>query len=238
MHMKPSTASTILQHLATVAAERAARAQDARLAERVEAIKAYQQRRFEMTYADLLSHSRYAGAANFFLNELYGPSDFTQRDAQFARIVPALVRLFPVEVVDTVRSLAALHAMSERFDTAMAQLLDSADVDAQRYCSAWQRCGDETGREEQIALLEHAGRSLDGLTNNPLLRHSLRLMRGPARAAGLGTLQSFLEAGFETFRAMRGANEFIAWVGQRERALAATLFRVAPSQADQLGQLP
>ena len=38
-----------------------------------------------------------------------------------------------------------------------------------------------------------------------MLRNSLRLMRGPAQVAGLGDLQAFLESGFETFRAMRGA---------------------------------
>jgi hypothetical protein len=236
--MKPSPASTILQHLATVAAERDVRARDASLSERVHGLKAYQQKRFKLTYADLLAHPRYAGAANFFLDELYGPSDFTQRDAQFARIVPALVRLFPAEVVDTVSALAALHALSEKFDTAMAQQLDSAAIDAARYCRAWQQCGDRVGREAQIALLELVGRSLDGLTNNPLLRHSLRLMRAPARAAGMSALQSFLESGFETFRAMRGADEFMRWVGERERALAVTLFTLPPSQADQLGQLP
>jgi hypothetical protein len=71
-----------------------------------------------------------------------------------------------------------------------------------------------------------------------MLRHSLRLMRGPARAAGLGALQSFLEAGFDTFRGMRGAEEFLSLIGQRERALAAALFASSPEEAGRLGQLP
>ena len=37
----------------------------------------------------LQGDARYAGAARFFLDELYGPGDFSQRDAQFARVVPA-----------------------------------------------------------------------------------------------------------------------------------------------------
>jgi hypothetical protein len=191
-----------------------------------------------MTYADLLSHARYAGAANFFLQELYGPSDFTQRDTQFARIVPALARLFPREVVQAVDSLAALHALSEQFDTRMGRALQTGKVDAAAYASAWQRCSEPEQREQQIALMERVGRSLDGFTSNPLLRHSLRLMRAPARAAGLSALQAFLEAGFDTFRAMRGADEFLRTVGGRERQLAAALFDVEPSRAHALGQLP
>jgi len=236
--MNHEAGTAILAHLQAVATERARRAADVGLGERVLALKRYQQRRFEHTYADLLAHPRYAGASNFFLDELYGPSDFTQRDAQFARIVPSLTRLFPTEVVETVEALAALHALSERFDTAMARALASGEIEATTYTRAWQACGDPAGREAQIALMRRVGRALDALTRNPLLRHSLRLMRGPARAAGMGALQTFLEAGFDTFRAMRGAGEFLDLVVERERALAGALFACEPQDAARLGQLP
>ena len=52
-------------------------------------------------------------------------------------------------------------------------------------------------------------------------------MRGPARAAGLGDLQRFLEKGFDTFKAMHGAKEFIALVGERERVLGLSIFTAA-----------
>ena len=54
-----------------------------------------------------------------------------------------------------------------------------------------------------------------------MLRNALRLMRGPARAAGLAEVQRSLETGFDVFRAMKGAQEFIALIDARERALAA-----------------
>jgi hypothetical protein len=235
---KQEASAAILEHLASVRAERQLRAGDAVWSARVEAVKRYQQRRFERTYADLLTHPRYAGASNFFLNELYGPSDFTQRDAQFARIVPALVRLFPAEVVNSVQALAALHALSEQLDSHMGRVVTDEPIDAAGYVKAWQQCGDRPGRERQIALLEQVGHTLDGLTRNPLLRHSLRMMRGPARAAGLSALHTFLESGFDTFRGMRGADEFLSLIGNRERELAATLFTVAPANASRLGQLP
>lgn len=236
--MKNAAATAILNDLAAVDAERQLRARDPAWAARVEAIKRYQQRRFELTYADLLTHPRYAGASNFFLEELYGPSDFRQRDAQFARIVPALVRLFPSEVVETVQALAALHALSETMDSRMGLNLGDGPVDAARYAKAWQACGDAPGRERQIALMEQVGHALDALTRNPLLRHSLRMMRGPARIAGMSALHAFLESGFDTFRSMRGAEEFLGLIGNRERSLAAALFSVLPAHAPRLGQLP
>jgi hypothetical protein len=120
----------------------------------------------------------------------------------------------------------------------MARTLDAPEVDARSYARAWQHCNDAAGRETQIALMERVGRALDVLTRKPMLRHSLRLMRAPARAAGLGALQSFLEAGFDTFRGMRGAAEFLAVIGERERALAAALFATDEEVASRLGQLP
>ncbi len=73
-------------------------------------------------------------------------------------------------------------------------------------------------------LMLQVGGALERYTRNPLLRHSLRLMRAPAQAAGLGALQSFLENGFDTFREMRGAREFLDTIANRERELAARLF--------------
>ena len=236
--MKQEASTAILNDLAAVDAERHLRADDPAWAARVEAVKRYQQRRFELTYADLLTHPRYAGASNFFLDELYGPSDFTQRDAQFARIVPALVRLFPAEVVGAVKALAALHALSEQLDSRMGRAIGDGPVDAAQYAKAWQQCGDTPGRERQIALLEQVGHALDALTRNPLLRHSLRMMRAPARIAGMSALHTFLESGFDTFRGMRGADEFLGLIGSRERSLAATLFSILPALAARLGQLP
>src|SRR5438093_189275 len=57
----------------------------------------------------------------------------------------------------------------------------------------------------------------------------------------------FLEAGFDTFRAMRGAASFLAMIGQRERALKDGLFAAdtvacvtaaSRSSDGPLGQLP
>lgn len=217
-------ADLILHSLQEVGVERARRQADPELADRVREVKHYQHRRFQRTYADLLASRRYARSAQFFLDDLYGPEDFTLRDAQFARVVPGLVRLFPREIVGTVISLGELHALSERFDTAMGAVIPGPGLSDDDYAAAWRTIGRPADRERQIALMLAVGSALDRYTRNPLLRTSLRVMRGPAAAAGLGALQGFLERGFDTFREMRGANEFLDTVANRERELAARLF--------------
>lgn len=248
-HMDSETSVTsILAHLQDVERHRSLRSGDPALSRQVEALKHYQQQRFARTYTDLLNSSRYAQPARFFLEDLYGPADFSRRDAQFARVVPAMVKLFPNEVVATVARLAQLHALSESFDSRMATLLGGDAMTAPRYARAWFNCGDEANRRLQIELTLEVGRSLDELTRKPLLRQALRLMRGPAAAAGLAELQSFLEQGFDTFKAMRGASDFLAIVRQRELNLLSLLFseaavhrletnRCLPGD-EPLGQLP
>jgi hypothetical protein len=236
-------ANSILDHLQAVDAQRRRREASPPLAAQVLALKAYQQRRFAHTYDDLLRSPRYGPAARFFLDELYGPRDYSERDAQFARVVPALVRLFPQDIVATVDTLAHLHALSEELDTVTAEHLVGPRVDATAYLRAWQAAGRPRDRERQVALTLEVGESLDRLTRNPIVRHTLRMMRGPARAAGLGELQRFLESGFDTFKAMRGSGVFLSTVGERERALARALFD-APLDDERrpgdiaLGQLP
>lgn len=221
--MRPEVA--IIKHqLDIVETERARRVEDPNLGLRVGAVKAYQHQRFEKTYEDLLASPRFGPAARFFLEDLYGPHDFAQRDQQFARVIPSLVRLFPKSIVATVSTLVELHALTEVLDTQMAMSLGTPIADPIAYRQAWQQTGRRADRFRQIELMDKIGRALEGYTRNPLLRHSLRAMRQPAQVAGLGALQTFLETGFDTFRAMGGADEFLSTIVKRERAQAEFLF--------------
>lgn len=215
---------SILEHLAAVQHERGRRAASPELMSGVQAVKAYQHNRFEKTYADLLRSVRHGPAARFFLDELYGPVDFARRDQQFARVVPALVRLFRTDILETVEALTSLHALSEELDSEMGAHFAFGAGTELAYREAWRRTGSVSDREHQIKLMLLVGEKLDVLTQRPMLRISLNMMRVPARAAGLAELQQTLERGFETFRSMGGAAQFLATINQRETAICTQLF--------------
>jgi hypothetical protein len=219
-----ASAADIASHLEVVDAQRQRRAAVPGLLEKVTALKTFQQQRFSHTYADLLPTPRYGPASRYFLEELYGPNDFTARDAQFARVAPAIARVFPSEVAQTFAVLAKLHALSETLDTAMGLQLADDRITPVDYVAAWRGVGRAPDRERQIELTLSIAAHLDRVTRLPLLRNALRLMRGPSRAAGLAELQRSLETGFDIFRAMKGAAEFIALIASRERAFAAAMF--------------
>ena len=221
----------IARHLEVVAAERQRREASPALLEKVTALKTFQQRRFSRTYADLLASARHGPAARYFLDELYGPKDFSARDAQFARVAPSIARVFPKEVGGIIEILSELHALSETLDTAMGLQLAGARIAPADYIAAWQGVGRTADRSRQIDLTLSIAAQLDRIPRLPLLRNALRLMRGPARAAGLAELHRSLETGFDTFRAMKGAEEFIALIGSRERELGAALFSAGSGRA-------
>jgi len=210
--------------------ERVRRFHDARhtspeLASALDRLALWQARRLDATYADLRRDPRYAEAIAFFRGDLYGPGDFSRRDADLARVVPLMMRMLPQAVIATVAKVVELNALSQKLDRALLDRLgfDSA-LSVPAYCAAYRACANRRGRARQIALILAVGHALDRYVRKPLLRRTLMLMRHPARVAGLGALQDFLERGFGSFAGMRGAEHFLATIEARETALMEAMF--------------
>ena len=100
------------------------------------------------------------------------------------------------------------------------------------YVTAWRAVGRRGERNRQLQVVQEIGRELARLTRMPGLRMMLRMMRKPAHAAGLGSLQEFLESGFDTFagmsRQLHGVETFLSIVNDRESALITLLFEAEP----------
>ncbi len=223
-------AHTIRDAVARVSSLRAIALNNPGLAASIATVKRFQAERFTRTYADILTAGPYQGAARFFVDELYSDRDYTLRDAQFSRIAGALQTFFPKNVVATAVALAELHALTEEIDQEMGQAWDMHDEQSElaRYVAAWQKVGRPEDRHQQLAKVLAVGAELDRLTRMPGLRLTLRMMRRPAQAAGLSSLQGFLESGFDTFAKMSGrgsdARTFLNLIQTRETALMTALF--------------
>ena len=191
-------------------------------------LKEWQAARLARTYADLLASPRYRPAAAFFLSDLYGPKDFRTRDEELARVVPIMVHVLPARALLTLLEAVKMDTLSESLDSAMVHALRALGknraIDWAAYVAAYRACGRRKDRELQIALCDKIGKTLDRLTRLPLIRISLRLMSGPAHLSGLGALHTFLQDGFDAFSFMKGADEFLAIVTERETALMQELF--------------
>lgn len=230
-----SAADRIRNHLDRVQQLRL-QAREAGLGVAVTEVKQLQAQRFRATYADLIRDPACAPATRFFLDELYGVHDFAQRDAQFGRIAGALERLFPEAVAQLAVDLAETHALTEVLDHELARhwlTLDPGLTRAQRYTQSWRLANDRPARERQLAVVQHMGRELQRLTRMKPLRLALRMMRNPARAAGLDSLQHFLESGFDAFAALGDARRFLDTISERECRWIDTLFDAPPEACSQ-----
>lgn len=226
MNPTPSASDLIRAHLSRVS-ELRAQAQTAGLQSAVDTVKQLQARRFRATYADFLAHPRYSPATHFFLEELYGVRDFARRDAQFARIAGALERLFPEAVAQLAVDLSETHALTEVLDHQLAAhwlSLDDSLTPSERYTVAWRQTGERMSRERQLSVVQHMGLELQQLTRMKTLKLGLRMMRNPARAAGLDALQHFLETGFDAFAALGDARSFLETIKLRETRWVDALF--------------
>lgn len=231
MGEKGSAAARLRDNLAQLRRLRAGAASTGRLIE----LKRWQVARLTRTYADLLEIQRYRAAARFFIDELYGPFDVTQRDRDLERLYPAMPRLMPETALEIIAAALDLDVLSETLDREMAAILHRAlaadgELDSAAYAAAYRACGRRADRERQIELVHRIGHDLDRMVRIPMIDTTLRVMRRPARIAGLGHLQAFLERGFAAFRGMRGAAEFLGVIVSRENEILDKLFGgAAPS---------
>ena len=196
------------------------------LAAALDRVARWQAQRLNATYADLAQDPRYAEAIAFFQSDLYGPGDFSRRDADLARVVPIMSRLLPEGVIATVAKALELSVLSHELDRALVERLgEDSPLTVSSYCAAYRACGNPADREQQVALIVEVGRALDRYVRMPLLRSALAAMRAPAKVAGLGTLQQFLERGLLSFGNMNGAADFLRVLEARETALMRAILR-------------
>ncbi len=195
---------------------------------RVAEVKRWQQARIARCYADLAADPRYAPAVAFFLDELYGSKDSAIRDRELVRMVPTMKKLLPRFAYETVERALELDELSEEFDQAIARAIVPSAITEASYIAAFRAVDRREARLHQVVLMRRVGEGLDDVVKKPLIYSTLKMLRRPAKLAGLSEMQQFLEAGFTAFRHMHGADHFLDTVATREAALIRRLLDGEP----------
>lgn len=193
----------------------------------LERLQDWQRRRLAETYDDIARQNRYTAAAEFFLNELYGGLHFRERDAQVERVLPVMVRMLRDDMLLALAGAFELQALSLSLDMGMAEALAArgwGQLDIERYGEIYRGCGRREERERQIGLIRRLGLELNELVHHRLVLWLVKTVRRPARAAGFGRLQNFLESGLKAFRAMGDGTAFIETIYERETRAMERLF--------------
>lgn len=207
------------------------------LSEEMVMLREWQANRLRQTYDDLLHSPKYGRACTFFLDDIYGAKDFSQRDADAENAYNSMRKYLPERLLSTLGKAIELNNLTQKLD---AQLLDALvnqlhvaeNIQIAQYAEAYRICDNYDARLYQIELLTELGSGLDTLIRIPMIGMILRAARRPAIRAGWGELQSFLERGFAAFKEMGQASRFLQIVEERERAILDRIFAADPNPFD------
>ncbi|MCC2616751.1 hypothetical protein LJ739_10905 [Aestuariibacter halophilus] len=196
------------------------------------ALQEWQCQRLLASHQDLYSHKAFRPAMTFFVDELYGPQDFSQRDADIARVIPKMSALLPDQALESLAAALHLNALSLELDIAMYQQLVGRTIDRNSYADAYRACDNRSLRVQQIEYIETLGQELANVVHIKGIGTLLMLSRKPAKLAGVLTLHEFLEKGFKAFKKLGDVNAFLHPIISREKAIMEALF------SDQANPLP
>lgn len=232
-----SDAARLLTHLAQARPGHHVKVESQELAPEVQMLRAFQSQRLSKTHADLLDSPRYRPAAEFFLNDVYGPRDFSQRDADIQRFYQGVHRVLPDRAVTILRDVVSLASMTNDLDERLLRaLIDTVGVTGsispQQYAEGYRVCDNYDERLQQIKLISQIGLGIDKLVQIPFIGMTLRLAHTPAVMAGWGELQHYLEHGFSAFKHMRGAAGFLNTIETRETRILDRIYAGAENPFD------
>lgn len=239
MEKSPSAgAARFLEHLKRARELRREVVQADGLTPAQRALSVWQTQRLAGTYADFTRHRRYRPAITFFLEDLYGTKDFAQRDADIERVYPIMVRVLSENAMHSLSLAVELHALTQQLDSKLIAVLKgqlgldlSAGPDSlsrETYAQAYRLCDNYDDRRRQIELILETGSLLDEVVRHPVIYVTAKLARGPAKAAGFGELQDFIERGLRAFRQMKGAGPFLGAIREREFFILEQIYENVP----------
>lgn len=187
---------------------------DPDLLERYERFVAWQLAYMLPFYDELRQSRDTREAIDFIVTDLAG-TGISARDHEIQRVVPTMIRMLPSKAIGM---LAAAMEQNARIleinlticDVYYAQHGDDSAFTEKQYCAAAREAVSLTECLDLVKLTRKLGHELDRIIRIPLLGVTLMTMRIPARLAGFGTLQSFLEKGYSTFRNLDDVDQFLA----------------------------
>jgi hypothetical protein len=218
-----NTLEKIIHHLQTTEQMQALITQQ-NLTESVRKLQTWQTNRLLITHEDLWHSKRFKPAMQFFVDELYGPRDFGERDKELARVLPKMAKVLPTKGLVSLEAALRLNCLSLELDLALIKELGSEDINRSSYFDCYRKSDNQSKREEQIQLLEDLGLDLAKVVKISGISAILMLSRKPAKVAGVESLHKFLEKGFKSFKKLGEVHDFIDPIINRERALMHSLF--------------
>lgn len=191
------------------------------LAKKLHEVQSWQRDRLRATHKDLFAKPKYTLMGEYFVNKLYGGSEFDVLVKQFERIVPKaqkLEKLAPAAALETATHAIRAAIDATELDLHLAEWLVSHDlpVNKDNMLQAYRSVDEADARREQLDALKEVCYRTDKYINSFMLRKAFQLAKGTAYKYNYQPLYDFMAEGFAAMKPLPNVASFIEPVCERE----------------------
>ena len=217
------TLDKIISHLEQTASLRE-RIENQQKLSQLHAVQQFQCERLLASHHQMVENRKFRPAIEFFIEELYGPKDFSQRDRDIARVAPKMANLLPEKALTSLETALHLNALSLELDWQIVEQSNGEVITRDSYARAYRQCDNREAREAQLTFIGQLGDDLADVTRIKGISTLLTLSKHPAKVAGVASLHAFLHRGFKAFKKLGDVDAFIKPVLAEEFRIMDMLF--------------
>lgn len=210
------------------------------LAARLSSIQNWQKKRMQHVHAELFAVPEHRLMTQYFLNQLYGGSNFDVLAEQCERVLKAAKTfegLLPSGVIHTALIATELSVLAIELDQELAQRLDhdlfddtyDPAINDQQMIQLCRSANQLSHRFHQFDLLDELGNSLDKYVKSKFVHSVFKLSKGLSTRYGLHSLYQFTDEGFEAMKPMKSAQDFVGAFTRGERAMIQQVYAGNPN---------
>jgi hypothetical protein len=196
-------------------------------------LRTWQSDRLVHTYDDLLANPKFAPACRFFLSDIYGPRDYSQRDHDFEALHSVLSHFLPAFAIQLLTEALAANRAAYNLDMKLLQILIdqqnvTTHITVEQYVRGYRLCDNYVERAAQIEQITRVMCQVGELAHQSMVRPFLWAARQPALKGGWDELYGFLERGYTAYKGMKDRTLFTQILHDREMKILDRIYQGDP----------
>lgn len=197
------------------------------IAKRLQDVQSWQKERMKYTHDVFFAVPEHHLMTQYFLNRLYGGSDFDVLAKQIDRIIRnagIVEKIIPASAIRTGFAAVGLAVLAIRLDEEIAiDVLNSYGADEpltdEIMRQTYLKLDQAAARNHQMDLLDELSVSLDKYVRSALVKSAFKMSKGMAYKYKIDPLYDFIQEGFDAMKPLDSAEEFVKIFSSEERLI-------------------
>lgn len=185
--------------------------------QRLQDVQAWQKKRMQQTHSKQFAEKQNLLMAEYFLNRLYGGTDFdalAQQIARLSKYAHKAEKLIPDNAIKTGTAGVSLAILAVQLDEHVAmQLLQDyhpyEPLTDEMMRLTYLKLDQMQGRLKQLDLLDQLGKSLDKYMRSFVVYAAFKMCKGAAHKYNFNVMYDFMQDGFLAMKPLKSAEKFV-----------------------------